>query len=324
MMGERDQRIHDRRRALNGMIDLAMSGSDVSSMIAPFASRVAVDECTRCPLSETATPVPWAGPLSSIILVGEAPGAEEDRVGVPFVGRSGELLSELLRYAGADRDALAVTNTVACRPPRNDYEFAQSVNAPDLCRPHLEAALVASHAWIVVSVGGKAAAEFGWSGGVGRNVGEWRWKAGRLHTVIWHPAYLLRQGGMSSKEAKRNVDVLRTAREIAEGLPRNTPAAPYDDSMMSSLGAPARPEDALSMSELIRRNGWVPIRSAVLGRNVIVYDDARMVAGEFNIPPGMGDVVYFTLDELARLRSHEEVRHIAAFKDVLPGARVVA
>ena len=323
-MGERNQRIAERRQAFEGLVAMAASGEGVSSFIDIFASRVAVDECTLCPLSDTAAPVPWAGQRSSIMLVGEAPGAEEDRIGVPFVGRSGEFLSQQLAIAGVDRSTIAVTNTIACRPPRNDYEFAESVHAPILCRAHLNAALAASHAWIVVSVGGKAAAEFGWSGGVGRNVGRWMWKGGRLHTAIWHPAYLLRQGGMSSKEAKRNIDTLRTAREIAEGLPRNTPAAPYDPSMMSSIGAPPRSDDALSMGELIRRNGWVPIRSAVLDRNVIVYDDARLVAGEFNIPPGMGDVVYFTLDELARLKTHDEVRHIAAFKDVLPGARVVA
>ena len=319
----RDRARVDRRASLDGLVAVAATGVDVSSSIATFASRIAVDECNRCPLIKSATPVPWSGPASSIMIVGEAPGAEEDRLGVPFVGRSGAILDEMLERAELPREKVAVANTIGCRPPRNNYEFAREVGAPDACRPHLEAAMEASHAWIVISAGGQAAREFGHMGSVGSAVGAWRWKGGRLHTTIWHPAYVLRQGGMSSPEATRNIGVLNTAAITASGIDRYVPAAPYDTNILSSLGRSDDADNRAKIAEALRRNGWVPIHSRVLDRDMIVYDAARHRVGEFKVPPGMADPVYLSVDELARLRSYDDVRRIAAFKDVMPEARVV-
>ena len=311
----------ERRVVLDGLVTVAAAGADVSSTLAVFATRVAVDECDACPLRSTATPVPWAGSVSSIMIVGEAPGADEDRIGVPFVGRAGQALADMLTKADVPLGSAAFTNTVSCRPPRNNYEFAREQGAVEACRPHLEAALDASHAWIVVSAGGQAAREFGHVGSVGSAVGKWQWKAGRLHVAIWHPAYVLRKGGMSSPEAQRCIDVLRTAALTASGISRYVPAAPYDDKLMSSIGAPAN-RDAIR--EALNRLGWVLVRSAILDRNVVVYDTARHRTPEFKLPPGVGDPLFLTLDELARLRSHDDVRRIASFKDAWPEALVVA
>lgn len=78
--------------------------------------------CTACPdlaCARTTVVVGDAPPGSRLVLVGEAPGAEEDRMGRPFVGRSGRLLDELLAEAGLARDEVAVLNVVKCRPPQN-------------------------------------------------------------------------------------------------------------------------------------------------------------------------------------------------------------
>lgn len=78
--------------------------------------------CTACPdlvLSRSTVVIGDAPEDSRLVLVGEAPGAEEDRTGRPFVGRSGQLLDELLTEAGLARDQVAVLNVVKCRPPQN-------------------------------------------------------------------------------------------------------------------------------------------------------------------------------------------------------------
>ncbi|MBT4804723.1 uracil-DNA glycosylase [Candidatus Woesearchaeota archaeon] len=80
-----------------------------------------IRKCTSCPLSRGRTlAVPGEGKIDSgILIVGEAPGAEEDRLGQPFVGRAGKLLNELLETAGIDRSDVFITNCVKCRPPKN-------------------------------------------------------------------------------------------------------------------------------------------------------------------------------------------------------------
>ncbi len=80
-----------------------------------------IRKCTSCPLSRGRTlAVPGEGKIGTrIMIVGEAPGAEEDRLGQPFVGRAGKLLDELLETAGIDREEVFITNTVKCRPPKN-------------------------------------------------------------------------------------------------------------------------------------------------------------------------------------------------------------
>src|SRR5881409_1330648 len=77
--------------------------------------------CTKCPLSETRTNVVFGAGNSDadLMFVGEAPGAEEDRQGLPFVGRAGGLLTELLAGIGLERSDVWITNVLRCRPPGN-------------------------------------------------------------------------------------------------------------------------------------------------------------------------------------------------------------
>ena len=77
--------------------------------------------CTKCPLAETRTNVVFGSgdANANLMFVGEAPGAEEDRQGLPFVGRAGALLTELLGGIGLTRDQVWITNVLRCRPPGN-------------------------------------------------------------------------------------------------------------------------------------------------------------------------------------------------------------
>ena len=97
-----------------------------------------IRKCTSCPLSRTRTlAVPGEGKTDSgILFLGEAPGAEEDRLGQPFVGRAGKLLNELLKTAGLNREEVFITNCVKCRPPKNRNPNAAELKA---CKKWLDA-----------------------------------------------------------------------------------------------------------------------------------------------------------------------------------------
>jgi DNA polymerase len=93
--------------------------------------------CTLCPLAEGRTNVVFgAGNADAdLMFVGEAPGAEEDRQGLPFVGRAGGLLTELVEGIGMTRDDVFITNVLLCRPPGNRDPQPDEIEA---CRPYLE------------------------------------------------------------------------------------------------------------------------------------------------------------------------------------------
>lgn len=93
-------------------------------------------DCRRCRLGEGRTKIVLASGDhdSKVALVGEAPGAQEDLRGVPFVGRAGKILDGLMAEAGLDRGKVMITNTVKCRPPENRRPKAEEMAA---CRPFL-------------------------------------------------------------------------------------------------------------------------------------------------------------------------------------------
>ena len=112
-----------------------------------------VTTCTRCDrlVESRSQIVNGVGPGDAdVLIVGEAPGADEDRRGEPFVGRSGKVLDEKLRDVGLERDAVRITNCVRCRPPENrDPVAAELAN----CRPWLEAEIERVDPDVIVTVG---------------------------------------------------------------------------------------------------------------------------------------------------------------------------
>ncbi len=164
----------------------ARSWDELAVMV---AGCVACDELAR---GRTRT-VPGVRPGGSrLLLVGEAPGASEDVAGVPFVGRAGQLLDELLAAAGIARADVAVANVLKCRPPGNR---APTRVESATCRPWLERQLELADPALVVTLGGTAAQ---WALGPGVRLGEAR---GRVHSiggwplvVTYHPSAALRFG----------------------------------------------------------------------------------------------------------------------------------
>src|SRR5437588_3892325 len=88
-------------------------------------------ECTRCPLADTRTTVVFGNgdADADLMFVGEAPGANEDRMGLPFVGQAGKLLDKLLDEIGLARQDVFITNTLNCRPPANRDPHPNEIQA---------------------------------------------------------------------------------------------------------------------------------------------------------------------------------------------------
>lgn len=171
--------------------------------------------CTVCPeLAESRTTVVVGlRPPGRVrlMLVGEAPGAQEDEVGEPFVGRSGALLDELLSGAGLDRGAVAVANVLKCRPPRNRTPRRGEVAR---CRPWLERQLELADPELVLALGGTAAQ---WFAGPdariaalrGTVLGHGRWPV----LVTYHPSAAIRFGPRGAPRAALAED-LRLAADL--------------------------------------------------------------------------------------------------------------
>jgi len=163
--------------------------------------RAALSTFDGCPLSKTATNLVFGdgNPEARLVFIGEAPGAEEDRRGLPFVGPSGRLLDRMLGSIGLDRSHVFISNTVFWRPPGNRSPTTGEIAT---CMPFLERMLELIDPQVLVAVGGPAAtALLGMGEGVGKLRGRWfPYQTPRMSrpvqaTAIFHPAYLLRTPG---------------------------------------------------------------------------------------------------------------------------------
>jgi DNA polymerase len=164
------------------------------SALAALAAEVAT--CTLCRLSETRTQAVFArgAPDAGLMFIGEGPGAEEDRQGLPFVGRSGQLLDRLIvEELGLDPSQVQITNVVRCRPPGNRDPQEDEIAA---CRPYLERQLDLVRPAVVVTLGNFAARfMLDTSEGVTRLRGRtYPWRDGVL-VPTYHPSFVLRNGG---------------------------------------------------------------------------------------------------------------------------------
>ncbi len=160
--------------------------------------RTALAGFDGCPLSQTATNLVFGDGFSQarVVLIGEAPGAEEDRRGVPFVGPSGRLLDKMLASICLDRSKVFITNTIFWRPPGNRSPMSSEVAA---CMPFVERIIELIDPHLLVALGGPAAgALLGHQESVGRLRGRWfTYQTARMPrpiaaTALFHPAYLLR------------------------------------------------------------------------------------------------------------------------------------
>ena len=163
--------------------------------------------CTACELASTRQTVVISrgNPNADLMLIGEAPGAQEDDQGIPFVGRSGRALDQLLREVDLDpsRD-LYICNAIKCRPPNNRRPKKAELAA---CRPWLNLQLAAMNPKVIVLTGATAVeAILGIKGGMTHLRGQWQSWNGRAVMPIFHPSYLLRN---PSKVAGAPLDLTR-------------------------------------------------------------------------------------------------------------------
>lgn len=175
-----------------------------------------VRACTRCELHQTRTQTVFGtgNRDANWMIIGEAPGADEDRQGEPFVGAAGKLLNEILRAAGLDRSSVFIANILKCRPPGNRNPHQAEAEA---CSQHLEQQIALVQPKLILAVGAVAAHQLLQSD---KPVGKLR---GMRHllpasdipvVVTYHPAYLLR-----SPIHKRDVwNDLCLAQRCIEGL----------------------------------------------------------------------------------------------------------
>jgi uracil-DNA glycosylase family 4 len=154
--------------------------------------RAAVAACTSCSLhtSRTQTVFGVGDPQADWMIIGEAPGAEEDRRGEPFVGRAGKLLDEMLRAVGRSRDRVFIANILKCRPPNNRDPKAEESAA---CRGYLQRQIELVEPKIILAVGRIAAQLLlETDEPVGRLRGSRHQLGDTPLVVTYHPAYLLR------------------------------------------------------------------------------------------------------------------------------------
>jgi len=149
-------------------------------------------DCTRCKLHKTRKNIVFGdgNPKAQLVFVGEGPGADEDAQGLPFVGRAGKLLTQMIEAMGLQRKDVYICNVVKCRPPENRQPEKDEVME---CSPFLLRQIDTIAPKVIVCLGSTAAQTvLQTNRGISHFRGEWLEFRGRKLMATYHPAYLLR------------------------------------------------------------------------------------------------------------------------------------
>lgn len=159
-----------------------------------------VSECTKCGLCQSRTQTVFSdgSPTADLVFVGEAPGFNEDRQGLPFVGRAGKLLTDIIEKGmKMQREEVYICNVLKCRPPENRDPTLEEKRQ---CEPYLLRQLELVRPKVICALGGHAAKTLLQTDeSTGRLRGKWHFYHGIPLRVTYHPAYLLRSPGEKSK-----------------------------------------------------------------------------------------------------------------------------
>ena len=156
-------------------------------------------ECTRCKLHKARHTIVFGDGNSGadLVFVGEGPGADEDAQGLPFVGRAGKLLTQMIEAMGLQRKDVYICNVVKCRPPENRTPERDEVSA---CSPYLLRQLDFINPKVIVCLGSVAAQTLlETNRGISHFRGEWLDFRGHKLMATYHPAYLLRNPSAKSE-----------------------------------------------------------------------------------------------------------------------------
>lgn len=281
-----------------------------------------IRSCRACPLGHQRTKaVPWSGPVEGkgdFIIVGEAPGANEDHSGVPFVGQSGKLLDRLLENGGTTRDNCFVANTLCCRPPDNRDPRAYELHA---CKKNFEDQLKMSGLWLGVTLGGYALANV-----LGRKREDIRirdekekafWKDGRIWLATYHPSYALK-----NLDARGEiVATFRWAMNIRVG-DINIPRPDFSELVVKD-------GSGKDLGKVIDKKGWAMIHSDVLATKIVLLKNETYAN---RVPRALYDLTQYTVEEWLKVGqigakrggwTTEELRRLHFVKSEMGGEVVV-
>lgn len=184
-------------------------------------------KCQDCPLSQTRTQVVFGdgNPDTPLMLIGEGPGEQEDAMGLPFVGRAGQLLEEALRASKITRKHIWISNVLKCRA--SIFEGGRLQNRPprveevEACRQWIESEIAVINPLVIVCIGGPAAKLIiGKHFSISSQRGQWFTDTGYAPYVmaVLHPAYILRQQGQEFLRTKQGLidDIAKARRKVIE------------------------------------------------------------------------------------------------------------
>jgi len=151
-----------------------------------------IGDCTRCKLHKGRNKIVFGdgNPKAELVFIGEGPGADEDIQGLPFVGRAGKLLTQMIEAMGLQRKDVYICNVVKCRPPQNRAPEPDEV---ETCSPYLIRQIDVINPKVLVCLGAVAAKTLlETTKGITQFRGQWLEWRGRRLMATYHPAYLLR------------------------------------------------------------------------------------------------------------------------------------
>lgn len=197
---------------------------DRAQALSAIAEQVKV--CTRCPLYQgTTNAVPGAGnPNAQIMFIGEGPGFHEDRQGLPFVGRSGDYLTYLLKLIGLERDQVFITNVVKHRPPNNRDPQPDEIIA---CKPYLDEQIEIIQPAVIATLGRFSMARYFPDAKISRVHGQPKYMGDPVtaYYPLFHPAAALRN---ASLRTDMEADIKRLPSVIEEVMSRRQKQTPGD------------------------------------------------------------------------------------------------
>ena len=174
-------------------------------------------QCSKCELAQTRNHVIYGegSPEAKILIIGEAPGRDEDIQGRPFVGKSGQLLDKILAACGFTREVhVFISNIVKCRPPNNRVP---TTNEAALCMPWLQQQIDLLNPEIMILLGATALKYMaGPEHRITRERGQWMLVQGRLAMPVYHPAALLRDPTLKRPTWEDFKKVVSKYREIVD------------------------------------------------------------------------------------------------------------
>jgi uracil-DNA glycosylase len=183
--------------------------------------RADLGDCKRCKLHKTRKNIVFAdgNPKADLVFVGEGPGADEDAQGLPFVGRAGKLLTQMIEAMGIRRQDVYICNVVKCRPPENRLPEKDEISE---CSPFLFRQLDTIAPKVIVCLGACAAQTLlETNRGISQFRGQWLEFRGRKLMATYHPAYLLRNPSAKGEVWK---DLQKVMAELGLAVKKGKPA----------------------------------------------------------------------------------------------------